>query len=347
MARSPEVFEIRDATRDGGTAIIVGLSGPPGGGKTWSALRIASGMQRVRGGPVVLIDTDNERAKAYADDFQFKHLVLRPPFRSTRFMDAVRQANGLKPAAIIVDSISDEHEGEGGILDFKEAEIDRMLGDAADNWARREAMNQRGWIRPKAERLAMIRAFMQLEHKTPLILCFRSREKTAIRPKADDPKKTEIVKIGWQPIAPKEIVDNCSVVCLLRPRSDGVPTWKSGINEEDFVIKLPAYAKPIFGAPGPLSEAHGEALARWALGERAAPKPGAKTDKGAAAQSFEARALTAVQALHAAGNLEKLEKIYSATGPLRDDLFAANEDGLLQTIKDAERERRLALKGEA
>lgn len=281
-SKQTERFEIVDAVRTN-VALIMGIEGPPGGGKTFTALRMARGMQRVRPGPIVLIDTDNERAAAYADEFAFKHLILRPPFRPSRFLGAVRAANALKPAAIIVDSQSDEHEGEGGVLDFHAAELDRMAGE---DWGKRERVGQAAWIKPKAERLAMINGYLQLERKTPLILCFRARQK--VQQRKNERGKMEPVNIGWQPIAPAEIVSNCNVLCLLPPQSDGVPKWKTGVGEEDFVLKLPSYAKPIFAKPGALGEEHGEALARWASGDKtttssSSPGAGGKSVGGAGA----------------------------------------------------------------
>lgn len=274
MARAAEKFEIKDADRSSGQALIIGMEGPPGGGKTFSSLKMATGIQRVRGGPIIVVDSDNERAAAYADYFDFKHLILRPPFRSLRYLDAVRAANALKPAAIIVDSMSDEHEGEGGILDYQRDEVDRIAGQGA-NWDRKQACNQAGWIKPKAERLAMINGFLQLEGKTPIILCFRARQKT--KPVENDKGKVVPTNIGWQPIAPAEITGNCTTLCLLPPGSDGTPKWKTGIGEEDFVLKLPVFARSIFEEPGSLNEGHGEALAKWASGkDRAKVSPGAK-----------------------------------------------------------------------
>lgn len=255
MSRTPvkETFEAVDAER-GLQHMIIGIEGPPGGGKTYSSLRLAAGIARVRKGPTVVIDTDNERAGRYADEFKFKHLILRPPFRPLRFREAVEQMQAKwKPAAIIIDTMSDEHEGDGGVLAWH-AELVESFG-GGDN------QNQRAWIRPKAARQEMVRGFLQLEGKTPIILTFRARQKT----KPDAKGKPQ--NIGWQPIAPAEITGNCDVLCLLPPNADGVPKWKTGIGEEDFILKLPKYARPVFDVPGALSEDHGEALARWALGE--------------------------------------------------------------------------------
>src|SRR5256885_2886747 len=101
----------------GDEPLLVGIEGPPGGGKSMSALRIGRGIQRVRPGPIIVIDTEGGRAKKFAGEFKFLHVLFDPPYRSDHFLDAIKQQLKLKPACIIVDSMSDEHEGEAGYLE--------------------------------------------------------------------------------------------------------------------------------------------------------------------------------------------------------------------------------------
>ena len=82
MAR---VFEDRPATRER-TPLLVGLVGPSGSGKTYSALRLATGFQRVTGGDIYFIDTEARRALHYADSFNFRHLPFGAPFGSLDYL---------------------------------------------------------------------------------------------------------------------------------------------------------------------------------------------------------------------------------------------------------------------
>ncbi len=41
--------------------LLLGLMGPSGGGKTYSALRLAKGIQSVAGGDIYMIDTEARR----------------------------------------------------------------------------------------------------------------------------------------------------------------------------------------------------------------------------------------------------------------------------------------------
>ena len=58
-------FSVIPAVRES-APLLLGLTGPSGSGKTFSALRLATGIARVIPGGIVLIDTENRRAKHYA-----------------------------------------------------------------------------------------------------------------------------------------------------------------------------------------------------------------------------------------------------------------------------------------
>jgi hypothetical protein len=251
-------FEVRPAKREH-VPLFVGLMGPPGAGKTYSALTLAEGMRAVGGGDPVLIDTEGGRSKKYADMFRFNRIDFGAPFRPTDFLAAVRAADATGPCAIILDSASDEHEGEGGVLDWHDAELERMAGN---DWGKRERVGQAAWIKPKGDRRTMISGLLQI--KTPLIFCFRAREK--VKQIRNERGKMEPTNIGYQPIAPSEIVSAMDVNCVLPPKSDGVPVWKSDKMGEDFIIKLPAFFKSMFTEGKPITRETGRALAEWARG---------------------------------------------------------------------------------
>lgn len=251
-------FSFRDAVRDE-VPMMIGLCGGPGAGKTLSALKLAKGIQQVRSGPIALIDTEGGRAQKYVDIVPFKTVVMRPPFNPARFGEAIRAALAINPACVIVDSMSDEHEGEGGVLDMHDAELTRMAGN---DYAKRERVTQAAWIKPKAERKTFVNSLYQIT--TPLIFNFRAREKT--KQIKNDRGRMEPVNIGWQPIAPSEIVHAMDVMAVLPLKSDGVPMWKSDKAGEGFVIKHPIQFRGVLAEGEPLSERMGAALAEWARG---------------------------------------------------------------------------------
>lgn len=265
-------FQVGVPSVRGEEPLLIGLIGPPGGGKTFSALRLASGMRSVRPGPVVLIDTEGGRSRKYSPPpgqrasvashtFEFLRVDMTPPFRSHDFLAAIKAQLPLNPAAIIIDTMSDEHEGEGGYLEFHDEIVNTPKGKpgyvGGNEWA--------AWSAPKAARKRLISGLMQI--KTPLLFTFRAREKTKTEPGRNG-GKDRIVNIGFMPVAPLEIVHTLDLTCILPPRADGVPVWTSEKVGEDFVVKLPAFLAPLI-QEGALSEATGAALARWAMGEAA------------------------------------------------------------------------------
>jgi hypothetical protein len=262
----------------GNQPLNIALEGPPGGGKTGSALLIAQGIQDVRSGPIRLIDTEARRSTKYVGEsisgskpFAFEIIDLKPPYRADRFKAAILAAIETKPepACVIIDSASDEHEGIGGRVDWHEQEVTAMLErlkrDPTD-WRERDKLSMSGWRAPSAARNDLVRTILQIH--VPLIWTFRAREKTKPVAQKDDKgrEKTVPTNIGFVPIAPAELVHAMDLVCLLPPRADGVPTWNTERFFEDFILKLPHWFKPYFAEPGPITPAHGRAMALWAAG---------------------------------------------------------------------------------
>lgn len=99
------------------------FSGPPGAGKTRTSLIVATVL--AEGGDILLIDTEQESALTYADDFTFTHLPWRPPFDPKELAATITDA-GAQFAVIVVDSLSHFWRGEGGVLD--------IAGGKFSNW---------------------------------------------------------------------------------------------------------------------------------------------------------------------------------------------------------------------
>jgi hypothetical protein len=244
-------FSPTDANKIPPPPLSLGLMGPPGGGKTKSALRIGEGMARVRGGKPALIDTEAGRSLRYRKGphnphgHDFHHIEFAPPFVPEDFLVAIKSALALDPSCVIVDSMSDEHEGEGGYLEWHDREVPNSGGN---KWA--------AWAKPSASRRKLVAGFQQI--KVPLIFTFRAREKTK-------QVGSKIVPVGFVPVAPADIVHALDLTCLLPHRANGVAVWQSTKEGEDFVIKLPEFLSPLISKGEVLSEDVGEALARWQM----------------------------------------------------------------------------------
>ncbi len=218
-----------------------------------SALRLAKGICGDQ--PFALIDTEAGRAKAYADQFKFDHGDLRPPFRPGAYLEAIVAADEAGYPAIVVDSMSHEHAGDGGLLDWHDEILDKRAGD---DWKKREAMNMLAWVEPKGAHKRMVERLLQL--RAHLILCFRAEAKiemakedgkTVIRE-----KKSLVGYNGWIPIAEKNLPYELTVFHMLIADKPGVP----------HPIKLQEQHRALFPADVPITEASGAQLAAWARG---------------------------------------------------------------------------------
>lgn len=259
-------YTFRRAVREQ-VPLIIGLSGGTGSGKTFSAMRLAKGMSR--GKPFCVIDTENGRASHYADQFVFDVLDLRAPFTPDAYTQAIAAADKANYPVIVVDSMSHVWAGDGGVLDWQEAELGRM---AKDDWQRREACKMAAWIKPKMAHKHMMQTLLQV--KAHLILCFRAEEKiemVKVGGKLEVRKKESLIgKDGWVPICEKNVPFEATCSFLLLASQPGIP----------HPIKLQEQHKPFFDPKNAIDEYAGEQLAKWASGGKPAAADGAGSTGG-------------------------------------------------------------------
>lgn len=109
--------------------IKMGLQGPSGSGKTYSALLIAYGLignwQKI-----AVIDSENNSSHLYAHLGPYNVLGISQPFAPEKYIEAIELCEHAGIQAIIIDSISHEWDGNGGILDIHGS----MMGNSFTNW---------------------------------------------------------------------------------------------------------------------------------------------------------------------------------------------------------------------
>lgn len=235
----------RPAVREN-VPLLLGVAGGTGSGKTYSALRLATGI--ADGAPILFVDTENGRAKMYAADFKFQHGEIHAPFRPSKYADAIEAAEKAGAAVIVVDSASHEWYGDGGCLDWHD---DLMGGDQKKNLS--------AWIEPKRDHKKMVTRLLQLN--AHVILCFRAEPKVeAVRGENGRieivPKHSLTGLDGWIPIAEKNLPYELTASFLLMADRPGVPK----------PIKLPKDLVPLVALDEPLTEGTGRKLAEWAAG---------------------------------------------------------------------------------
>lgn len=252
--KEPRKFTGAPAVR-ASVPLWIGLYGVSGGGKTYSALRLAKGIQSVSGGKIGVGDTENRRALHYAGEFDFVHYHFAPPFDPLSYLDLIEQMAADGVTIAIIDSGSHEHEGTGGVIEMHEAECERL----SRLWkCSIEKAQMSAWAAPKKQRRKMIQC--ALRSPMHIIWCFRAKEKLDVKP-----GRNPIAK-GFMPIAAEELVYEMAMTALLLPGAKGVPTWESAEIGEKQMIKLPGWAQSMLKGGGPLDEKIGAALARWAQG---------------------------------------------------------------------------------
>lgn len=122
--------QLRKATRQK-AKIRLGLSAVSGGGKTFSALLIAKGITGDLS-KVAIIDTENGSADLYAHLGEYNVLPLIAPYTPERYIAAIKECEAAGMEAIIIDSITHEWDGKGGILEISNS----MSGNSYTNWAK-------------------------------------------------------------------------------------------------------------------------------------------------------------------------------------------------------------------
>lgn len=313
----------RPAVREN-VSLLIGLAGPSGGGKTYSAMRLATGL--AQGKRFAVIDTEAGRALHYADTFTFDHADLRAPFRPKAYADAIQAADQAGYPVILVDSASHEWEGDGGILDWQEDEFQRM--------GARDSMKMLSWQEPKKDHRKMLTRLLQV--RAHVILCFRAADKVEMA-KVDGktvvrPKQTLTGLDGWVPICEPRLPYELTLSSLLLPDMPGVPR----------PIKLQEQHRPLFALDRPITEETGRLLAEWAAGAKPAAAPAAKTERKAAgtitseqrvqlvdlARGLQLDNATVIQIMKSVAGVES-----SAAIPA--DKFAAVCDALTIAARDA------------
>jgi len=247
-------FTFRPAKREN-VALLIGLAGGTGSGKTYTAMRLAAGM--AQGKRFAVIDSEAGRATHYADQFDFDHGDLTPPFTPEAYLEAILAADKAGYPVIVIDSFSHEHESEGGLLEMHEAELQRMAGD---DYRKREACTQAAWISVKRRHKHMVQRILQL--RTPMIFCMRAEEKVEMVRDPETkkmkmvPKKSLVGLDGWLPIAERRFPFELTASFLVTADAPGYPK----------PIKLQQQHKPLFPLDQPITEESGRRIAEWASG---------------------------------------------------------------------------------
>lgn len=218
------------------------FAGASGSGKTYTALRVATGIAKKTGGKVAAIDTENGRIRYYANEFDFDDLQLEMPYSPEKYIEAIDIAIDGGYNVLIIDSITHE-------WDYCLEQHSKMPGNSYTNWAK---------ITPRHD------AFMEKILQSPLhILCtVRGKDEYVLEEKNGKqvPKK---VGLGYKQRDNTEY--NYTVTFNIDQKTHVAEAMKDNthIFEDRYDV---------------LTEKDGEKLFDWAnSGDAPAPKPIVKT----------------------------------------------------------------------
>lgn len=216
------VIQIREAQR-AGARLVIGLAGVSGSGKTYTALQLAYGLANGDASKVGLLDTENKRGSLYSDILKnrqkqvqrFKIGDLYSPFSPQRYVDAILAFQDAGVEVLVIDSVSHEWNGLGGVLDMVDSAGKSIHGWKKATPAHRKFMN------------TMLQCDMHI------ICCIRAQNKTDWK----DPKNPK--NLGLLPVQREDFMFEMTASMMM---------WNGGKSRD--VLKCPEELEGIFGKAG-------------------------------------------------------------------------------------------------
>lgn len=242
-----------------GVKLLIGLFGKSGGGKTRTALEIARGIAGPKG-RIGLIDSEKRRGSIFADIIQGGFDVLDlDKFTPEDYLEAFNAAQKQVDICVI-DSMTHEWNGENGVLELQESELQRMAGN---DYKKRDACKMSAWIQPKMRHNKFVREL--LRSSIPVICCLRGKDKTHIQ--KEDGKTKVITDDFSTPIYDGDFIYEL-LICgeVYHKEGKGGYFRPEKVTHPDVWDLIPKDGEQF-------SSKHGEALAKWASSDS---KPAAK-----------------------------------------------------------------------
>ena len=174
-------FQVKKAKREK-IFVKVALMAPSGGGKTYSALRLATGMkseiEKTSGkeAKILLANTEQKRGYYYANEFDYDIVDIDAPHEPEKYVDLINFAVEEGYDILIIDSSSHEWEGKGGCL-----ELQQKAGGTYQAW---------GKVTPRHNK------FISAIADSPIHIIATMRGKDQYEMTKDDKGKTTVQKLG-------------------------------------------------------------------------------------------------------------------------------------------------------
>lgn len=217
--------------------ILISLASRSGGGKTYSALRLARGLVGDKG-KIFVADTESGRASHYSNEFDFQGIELFSPFTSQSHIDVIEAAEKQGADVLIIDTMSHEWSGIGGVCETAEKIIGNNPSKMLPAWAKAKAPHKRLVHR-------MVQSSMHI------IVCLRAEHK-CVTYRDDDNKLIITETEDLIPEQEKRFIYEMTVSAVIDEK-----THKATF------IKLPEPVKNTIKSGQMIDEKTGEALRAW------------------------------------------------------------------------------------
>jgi hypothetical protein len=219
----------------------LGISGPSNAGKTEGALALATTFGSVKDATqkarILVVDTENRSSELYADRYTFDVISLCAPYSTERYKRAMYKAVEGGYDWLIVDTISHEWEGDGGILRRKEKlDAANPTANSFGHWAK---------LMPDHE------SFVEFMKQIPVNAIYTMRSKQAYVLEDNGRGKQKPRKLGMAPIQRDGVEYEFSLVFDLEHPSHNATVSKNRTtlfkNGEPIDLKDPVVAHDIRG----------------------------------------------------------------------------------------------------
>lgn len=174
-------FQVKKAVREK-IFVKVALMSPSGGGKSYSALKLATGMANEiakttgKKPKILLANTEAKRGYYYANEFEYDIVDIEAPHNPEKYVELIEFANSEGYGILILDSSSHEWEGKGGCLDLQQ-----QAGGTYQSWAK---------VTPRHNK------FIEAIADSPMHIIATMRGKDQYEVEKDDRGKTSVKKLG-------------------------------------------------------------------------------------------------------------------------------------------------------
>lgn len=174
-------FQVKKAKREK-IYCKIALMAPSGGGKTYSALRLATGMaeeiekETGKKAKILMGNTEQKRGYYYANEFDYDIVDIESPHNPEKYVEFIKFAVDEGYDILIIDSSSHEWEGRGGCL-----ELHQQAGGQYQSWQK---------VTPRHNK------FIEAIADSPIHIIATMRGKDQYETSTDSRGKMSVQKIG-------------------------------------------------------------------------------------------------------------------------------------------------------